>query len=76
MVVFLKKLYYVEQDSGTFNQYNEVIDMKQVLSDEEYLHRQYVVEELKKAKQQTSDPNTRWKDHDSVWEMLSREYTL
>lgn len=68
--------YCVEQDSDTFNQYNEVMDMEQVLSNEEYLHRQYVAEELEKAKQQATDPNTQWKDHDSVWKMLSKEYAL
>ena len=50
--------------------------MEQVLRNEEYLHRQYVAEELGKAKQQATDPNTQWKDHDSVWEMMSKEYAL
>lgn len=50
--------------------------MEQVVGNEEYLHRQYVAEELEKAKQQATDPNTQWKDHDSVWEMMSKEYAL
>lgn len=37
---------------------------------EAYLHRRYVMEELKKAQLEAGNPNAVWFDHDQVWNAL------
>lgn len=53
-----------------------LINIEDYAKYEEFLHQQYVAEELAKAKQQAADPDTQWADHESVWETLSKQYDV
>ena len=44
-----------------------LISMDDYAKYEDYLHHQYIINELKKAEQEAADPNTKWYTHDEVW---------
>ena len=44
-----------------------LISMEDYAKYEDFMHRQYVLEELTKAEEEAKDPNTKWFSHDEIW---------
>ncbi|MCL2082947.1 MAG: type II toxin-antitoxin system Phd/YefM family antitoxin [Oscillospiraceae bacterium] len=44
-----------------------MINFDEYAAYEEYLHKKYVMEELKKAQTEANDPNTQWLNDEEFW---------
>jgi prevent-host-death family protein len=43
---------------------------------EDFLHHRYIAEELARARLEANDPNTRWMEHDEVWQAVRERYAI
>ena len=64
---------FVRPSRDLRNHYAEISEM---LKDHDHVIITNVAEALAKAKQQAADPDTQWADHESVWEMLGKQYDV
>lgn len=45
-----------------------LISMEDFSKYEDFIHHQYIVNELAKAEAEASDPSTKWHTHEDVWD--------